>query len=434
MRTYVISLLLCMCMAGGAAHAQHRADIQQRKLEQSRHLGFFGQGETDSASVDALVSRFYMDQFRHSQDPRAPYFMLLSRDASMAMGIGGTIQTMAFYDWGSPIDGSDFATYSIPTSPDPSSPNLFQTSIGQSALFFTMFGHSAKLGDYKFYIEAKFKGGGSSHVFALSKAYATVGGWTLGYATSGFADPAAQPATVETAGPNSEVTGTRVLVRYIHQFKQRWTVSASMEAPHFNPAPATEHYKGGSCYMPNFTAFGQYGTATQHVRLSALVKGMRYRDLVNRKNGYVAGWGLNLTAVFRPVMNLTVYAAGNYGHGIGSMVNDLSCGDNDLMGLLSEPGKMYAPRSYGWYAAAQYNYRPNLYSTLVFSQERLLLRQGTDCGEGQYRRGLYGAANVFWEITPRCTVAAELDLGERADQGGAHRWDRRCILMAKLSF
>lgn len=423
-----------MCMAT-SAFAQHRVDIQKQKIERSSSVGFFGDGKVDSTAVEKLINQFYVDQFRHAQDPRAPYFMLLSRNATMAMGIGGTIQTMAFYDWGSPINGSGFATYSIPIHPDAAGRNLFQTSIGQSALFFSMFGRSAVFGDYKFYIEAKFKGGGSgSNEFKLNKAYATVGDWTLGYASSTFSDPASQPNTVETAGPNSEVSDTRVLVRYMHQFKQRWTVAASIEAPDDEVAPDTEQYSAGSTYIPNFAAFAQFGSSTQHIRLAGLVKGMRYRNLVEQKNEYAAGWGLNISTVFRPIMNVTVYGAFNYGHGIGSMINDLSCGQNDLIGLLSEPGKMYAPRSYGWYAAVQYNFRPNLYSTLVFSQERLLPKKGSNYDGEQYKYGLYGVANVFWEITPRCTVGAELDLGERANMDGAHRWDRRVSLMAQFNF
>jgi len=42
-------------------------------------------------SVRAVISNFYYDQFRHFQDPEAPYFMFLSKDASLAMGIGGAV-------------------------------------------------------------------------------------------------------------------------------------------------------------------------------------------------------------------------------------------------------------------------------------------------------------------------------------------------------
>lgn len=432
MRTTLVSLFVGACVA--AAMAQHPVDVQQQRLQANHHIGYFGDGEADSVAVYDLINRFYVDQFRHVHDPRAPYFMLMSRNANMAMGIGGTIQAVASYDWHGPISGSNFSPYEIPIQVNPASPNLFQTSIGQTSLFFTMFGRSSRLGNYKFYLSAKFKEVNGSNVFKLDKAYATVGDWTLGYATSTFSDPSSQPYTIETQGPNSEIDNTRMLVRYMHEFKKKWTMAVAVEAPNDQIAPATAQYEGGSVYIPNFAAFVQYGSAAQHIRLSGILKGLRYRDLVKQKNNYVTAWGLNLTTVFRPVSPVTVYAAANYGRGIGSLVNDLACGQNDLLGLVSEPGKMYAPHSYGWYVAGQYNFRPNLYSTLVFSQERLLPKHNSSNSGDQYKYGLYGAANIIWEITPRCTVGAEFDLGKRANVDGSHNNDYRANLMAKFSF
>lgn len=431
-RTLLISILALMCAT--ASFAQHSTAVQQRKLENNHRIAFFGEGETDTIAASNLINQFYMDQFRHVHDPRAPYFMLMSRTSKMAMGIGGTIQALAFYDWHGPISGADFSPYNIAIPTDPARPNLFQTSIGHSALFFTVFGNSAKFGTYKFYLEAKFLGGNGSHFFKLNKAYATVGDWTLGYATSTFSDPASQPNTVETDGPNSEIGDTRVLVRYMHNLKGKWMVAASLETPNDQVAPATAQYEAGSAYMPNFAAFLQYGEMGQHIRIAGIVKGMRYRNLVKSENGYVTGWGLNLSTVFKPINPVTVYAAANYGQGIGSFVNDLDCGTNDMIGLATDPGKMYAPRSYGWYVACQYNFRPNLYSTLIFSQERILPKDGSVYGGDQYKYGLYGVANVFWEITPRCTVGAELDLGKRANIDREHRADYRIGMLAQFNF
>lgn len=431
-RTTLVSLFAFVCAA--ASLAQSPVDAQHQKLKKSHHIGLIGDGRIDSVSSNNLISQFYVDQFRHVQDPRAPYFMLMSRNAKMAMGIGGTIQAMAFYDWHSPISGSDFSPYAIGAPVNDASRTMFQTSIGQTALFYTMFGKSDRFGDYRFYIEAKFKGSGGSNVFKLNKAYATVGDWTIGYATSTFADPAAQPSTVETGGAHSKVGDTRVLFRYMHDIKKNWTMAVSLETPVDHVAPDTEMYEAGSIYIPNFAAFLQYGTSAQHVRLAGIVKGMRYRNLVEKKNAYVAGWGLNLSTVVRPISPVTLFGGVNYGQGIGSMVNDLSNGQNDLLGLATEPGKMYAPSSYGWYAAVQYNFRPNIYSSLIFSQERLLPRHGSNYGGDEYKHSIYGVANVFWEITPRCTLGAEFDMGTRTNMDRTHHTDYRGVMMARFNF
>ena len=47
------------------------------------------QNKTDS--LEKLLNIFYYDQFRHFQDPRAPYFMFLSKNGDLALGVGGQV-------------------------------------------------------------------------------------------------------------------------------------------------------------------------------------------------------------------------------------------------------------------------------------------------------------------------------------------------------
>ena len=64
-------------------------------------------GYTDS--IKALIEDFYYDQFRHFQDPDAPYFLFMSKDANLAMGIGGCVRMRGYYDWDGAIPASGFA-------------------------------------------------------------------------------------------------------------------------------------------------------------------------------------------------------------------------------------------------------------------------------------------------------------------------------------
>lgn len=165
-----------------------------------------------------------------------------------------------------------------------------------------------------------------------------------------------------------------------------------------------------------------------------MIRRLGYTDLVTSENRYVAGWGVNLSARLRPVAPLTIYASVNTGRGIGSMINDLSFSSNDLLGYADEHGKMYAPASYGWYGAVQYNFRPNIFSTIIFSQERILLKNNTIYDADGYRYGLYGTANVFWNVVPRLQVGAEFTIGKRANQNGEHRNGYRASVLASYSF
>jgi hypothetical protein len=107
-------------------------------------------------------------------------------------------------------------------------------------------------------------------------------------------------------------------------------------------------------------------------------------------------------------------------------------GNYDLLNNPNTPGDMYAPTSYAWYGAIQYHFLPNLYSTVSFGQERLLPKYNVS-GD-TYKYGLYSALNIFWDITPRFEVAAEVNFGKRENFNGQSNWARRACVMAQFSF
>ncbi|WP_290387817.1 hypothetical protein, partial [Paramuribaculum intestinale] len=99
MTSIALSRLLAVAAIVGAlapaASGQSRslADQHRDSMLASQHMVMAGRDiETVSPemrdSVRSLIQMFYDDQFRHSQDPEVPYFMFLSKDASLAGGIG----------------------------------------------------------------------------------------------------------------------------------------------------------------------------------------------------------------------------------------------------------------------------------------------------------------------------------------------------------
>lgn len=107
-------------------------------------------------SIRQRISEFYYDQFRHFSDPAAPYFLFLSKDAQLAMGIGGCVRMRGYYDWGGAIPASGFAPYLIPMQPDPTNMRQFGTTPAGTTLFFRIIGRNKALGSYQLYIEAEF--------------------------------------------------------------------------------------------------------------------------------------------------------------------------------------------------------------------------------------------------------------------------------------
>jgi len=388
--------------------------------------------ECHKDSVKYIIERFYYDQFRHFQDPEAPYFLFMSRDAQLAMGIGGAVRMRTYFDWDGAIPAAGFAPYLIPMDPDPAKMRKFGTTPSGTCLFFRVIGRNKSLGDYSLYIEANFDGY-NGRDFHLKKAYASINEFTIGYASSTFSDPAAVPATVDAAGPNNKLSSTSVLVRWMPKIGNHWVLAISAETPSSSIAADNADTKKVDDWIPDGAAFVQYEWGrTSHVRIAGIVRSLSYRNLRTEKNHYLAGWGLQLSAVGHPCAPLTLYGTFNFGKGYAGLQGDLLAGAYDLIGSPEEPGRLYAPRSYGWCVGVQYNILTNLFVSTAMSQVRIL-PSGTVNGD-EYRRGLFGDINVFWNITPRIQVAAEFDFGRRTNSDGRARWAKRVGALCQFSF
>lgn len=382
-------------------------------------------------SVRRVIANFYYDQFRHFQDPEAPYFLFMSKDAGLAMGIGGAVRMRGYFDWGGAVPASGFAPYLIPMTPDPTRPRQLGTTPAGTCLFFRVIGRNKLLGQYQLYIEANFNGY-SARDLHLKKAYAIINDVTVGYAASTFSDPAAVPPTVDAQGPNNKITPTRVLIRYMPSFG-RYSVGVSAETPDTEVAVDGVSTARVASYLPEGAALVQYQWAPgQHVRLAGIVRNLAYRNLREQANHNVTGWGLQISSVAHPAYPLTTYFTASYGHGYQQLGGDMLIGSYDLVANPSEPGSLYAPAGFGWCLGLQYNFRPNLFASVSASQARYLPAHSVD--PSSYKYGVFTAANIFWNMTPRMQVAAEFDWGMRRNFSGAHKAARRIGLMCQLSF
>ncbi len=391
-----------------------------------------GYGQQYNDSIRKVIDKFYYDQFRHFSDPEAPYFLFLSRDSNLAMGIGGSVRMRGYFDWGGAIPSPAFTPYLIPMTTNPTQKRDFATTPAGTCLFFRVIGRNKTLGDYSLYIEANFNGY-NSRDFHLKKAYATINDFTIGYASSTFSDPAAVPPTVDSQGPTDKLARTSVLVRWMPRVKTNWVFAVSAETPSTYIAADNTDTEKVDEWIPDGAAFVQYEWGrTSHVRLAGIVRSLSYRDMTEAKNHYLTGWGMQLSTVFHPFLPVTVYGTANYGHGYAGMGGDLLAGNYDLVGNPNKPGDMYAPASYGWNIALQYNFKPNLFVSGSFSQTRYLPSQTVSPSE--YRYGLFADVNIFWNLTERIQCAAEFDLGKRKDFSGESRWAKRIGALVQFSF
>lgn len=432
----LFALSICDYSAGAAV--SHPDSLVNRKVASTKIMYIDGRPtdqavlQADKDSMFRVISSFYYDQFRHFQDPDAPYFLFMSKDAGLSMGIGGSVRMRAFYDWGGAVPGTAFAPFTIPMPANKLSMRRFSSTPAGSGLFFRVIGYHHAIGNYQLYIETDFTGY-ESRGLKLKKAYAMIEDFTVGYAASTFSDPAAQPVVIDAAGNNNKYSRSSVLVRYMPCFKKRWHLGVSLETPSTAIDQTMTQVKPLSDWLPDFAALCQYQWASgQHVRLSAIVRSLSYRDMIAGRNHNLAGWGVHLSSVAHPTHNLTTYANLASGRGIAGLGSDLQYGRYDLLADPNNPAKLYTPLSIGWSLGLQYNFRPEFFMSVAASQTYLNVRKGSPSDE--YRCGTFACVNAYWNILPRLSVAAEVDYGRRENISKTARNAWRANVMCAFSF
>lgn len=408
-------------------------EIKTQRLQQSHKIFLLGDGDAASAdSISRMVSLFYVDQYRHFQDPLAPYFLFMSKDAKFAMGIGGCIRMRSWGDFDGSVPVNGFIPYMIPVPRDSDQIRRVGGTPAGTALFFKVIGRSAPFGDMIGYILCDFSGP-DNVIFKLKKAYVTIADWTIGYADTSFSDVEAQAPTIDGGGQNGKISHTTLLLRWQHDFSQHWEMAASVELPQSQVDADGVLTKKLDDYLPDVAVFGQYKWGhNEHIRLSGILRSIPYRDLVTGQRRTVIGWGAQLSAVAYPINRLALYLMANTGCGYASYIADMSIGAYDLVADSSTPGRLYAPLAVGLNAGCKYNITPDLYACAALGRVGYYPDYKVDGTD--YRYGLYGAFNIFWDITPRLQVGAEYLIGSRHNFNGEHNHANRIDLLFQLSF
>lgn len=390
-------------------------------------------GRPSQDSVESLMSLFYDDQFRHSQDPEAPMFTFMSNNADIAMGIGVNLVLSGWFDWNGAIPGSDFCPYNIQIPKVSDNNRSLNGGASGTSLFFSVLGNHAKLGNYSVYVQAKFNGSGGKGL-KLSKAYIQLRDFTAGLAKSTFSDPDSEPDVLDPAGSNGVMSKSNVLVRYLKTFKGHWSVAGSVELPSSQPDVRDEHVNKVTDYVPDFAAFGQYrwNRGLSHVRLAAILRTMAYRDLTTAEVHHVPGWGVLLGTTVKIISPLSFQGQVSVGEGITAYNGDLSNGDYDLLGKPAHLGQLYAPTTLSATVGLKYYWMSNMTSTVALGTLRTYVKSGTV--NDTYKYGQYLAANLVYNITPRMQIGLEYLAGKRMNYDRTHGNANRLQALFVASF
>ena len=125
---------------------------------------------------------------------------------------------------------------------------------------------------------------------------------------------------------------------------------------------------------------------------------------------------------------------GVYGKGITPYIQDLTGSPYDFAYNPENPEKMQTMPMWGWQAAAQINFIPNVLWMAGGYSVVNLEKQNGYLSDEQYRRGQYMFANLFCNVTPNFTLALEYLRGSRENMSGKTNTANRISLMAQYNF
>lgn len=401
-------------------------EIAQENLKKKHVVIFAGEGEkAPSDSIADMIEMFYVDQFRSFQDPLSPCFMLMSKDARLAMGIGGMVRMRGWADYAGAVPANAFKPSLIPVPENPLYRKGFKGTPAGTGLFMRIIGRNVKGYNVQAYIFGQFSGYDNID-FKLKQAWVSINDWTIGYAPVTFSDVAAEPPMIDGGGANGATSTSAMLVRWLHDFGKHWQVAASLEVPQQSIATDNVSTANQTPWLPDLAGYGQIGFGhNQHVRLGAMMRILSYRDLISQTNHDILGWGLQLSGLVNILPNFTAFFTTNGGQGYQSHVADLVIGPYDLVADPKTDGKLYAP----WTASANLGFKYYITQKWMASasagQVRYFARNGVAGTE--YKYGQYLNVNLYFNPTERVQAGIEWLIGDRHNfnhqEGVAHRID-----------
>lgn len=403
----LLSMLLCgSCMISNDIAAQN--DVDGVKIV-----------KTSDADKDIMKAA----KPKHPFTPKVPNFVLKEGNGKFIMGLGGFIQPIVGWDLGNVMPSMYFIPSIIPVPAVKGQKSEFFSRPFNSALDLQVIALPGQKDQVVGYVKVQF--GGPQRAVQLTEAYVQYRGITMGRSFSVFTDCAAMPNTIDPQGPNGASCAYAYITSYTSKSYSGFNYSLSLELPTFDNTKGiyngkdypdldnSQIYGSASQSVPDAIAYLQYAgkNSNNRVRVSGIVRNFRYRDLVKDDTRNVMGWGVMLSGNLQPCKPLILYYEGTYGQGIGNYIQDLSGLPMSYIPKDNMPGKMKAAPMFGFLGGATINFTPKLQSNLMFSEAR-----AWDTGSyySNYKYGLYGTANLFYNITPYLQYGIEYQWGKHS--------------------
>jgi outer membrane DcaP-like protein len=340
-----------------------------------------------------------------------------------ALRISGLVRMTAVNTFG-PLGTEDrFVTSSIPVAGTPEAGKQARTVYTASP---SRFGFDLRtptgVGAMRAFIEGDF--GGSGRTLRLRHAYGQWGPWVAGQTWSTFADPEAEPDTIDFEGLNAISLFRQPQIRFTHRFNEKVGLALALE----NPSPEITGTSGVS-QVPDLIARFRWAPAKppgplgllrqgSHIHAALLFRQIRGEStVVENATLSTVGYGVNFSGRLaapgkarRAVLKYALYA----GQGIGRYITDL--------GTLGGQDAVYDPATqtletlpvFAAYVGFEQTWTSTLRSTVTYGYVRVdnLDIQPDDALRATNR----GSINLSWSPISRIDLVAEYLLGNRINK------------------
>lgn len=379
-----------------------------------------------------------------------PRFAIVGKEKQFYLNIGATLKTTASFDWGNPYDNPSLFIPADFSKAGDGNGGLLQMTAKRSQVHFNFLAMPNSDNKIGVYVAINFTGDGNNYGVQLYNAYVKYRGFTIGYNNTLYADAAAVPYTIDSEGPNSISGSWNTVIDYEYKFTSKVKGGVGLELPMTSITSTDDTLVDSYTYthvvseveqvnqrIPDLPIYLEYGSKEWgHLRLSAIMRNMQYRDMVADKNHNSTGWGVKLSGKGK-MGNLQLFAMAQYGEGIASYLQDNIGLGLDMVPNEGVAGELKNTTSWGGFFAAQYNFTPKLFTTLIYSHLRNYMDAysgGVTTYDDQYSWGQYAVANMIYSIRSNIKIGMEYLYGRRVNFSDEQIGNSRFAGMFLVSF
>lgn len=448
--TYTLLIPLCAALLGTApvASAKELSDTTQEK-----EMAIVFVKTPKAKEIADILAR---DRAKGPGETPVPHFAIHTRDNKFVLTIGGKINPIIGADFGNDLytvldKNNGFITDAIPVPSQSGRRSNFYINALNTEVDLQAVGFGGTDNQITGYV--RLGTNGQSAQVQLKRAWISWRGITIGKKTTLFEDNyAASPTTIDPQGPCGIVATTVYEASYVSKSYSGFKFGIGINMPSFYTASGVylgEDYMkwegqdivgknvcdpmGCSQSIPDVPLFVEWGkTPLNRIRLSGILRNFRYRDILEGKNRYCPGWGVQLSGNLNPIEPLIFYASAVYGAGIGAYIQDLQGVPLSFVPDNDHPGKMKASPMMGLTFGVTYNFSKKWQANAAISRtslwdvDKYAVHATTNPGaQDNYRYANYVAANVLYNISSYLQVGLEYLWGQRATYGMGKAHDNR---------